>query len=70
MSSLLTIVEAANTGLTLWSTVGPWLQQMIEEGKVMNVPITQEDLDRDSINLGHDLDLLQEAIDKAKAEGR
>lgn len=70
MSSLLAVVEAANTGIATWNLVGPWLQQMIANGKIANVPITQVDLDKDSIDLGVDLKDLQAAIDKAKAEGR
>lgn len=69
-SDLLTVVQAANTGILLWDTVGPWLQSLIHRGDVPNIPVTQDDLAQDSVDFGHDLDTLQTAIDaRAKREG-
>lgn len=67
---LLTIVEGLNTGTLVWEQVGPWFKQLIENGKLANIEVTQADLDQDSVDLGMDLDTLQEEVDKAKAEGR
>lgn len=70
MATLLTVVEGLNTGKLLWDSVGPWIQQLIENGKIANITITQADLEADSVNLGMDLDALHAAIEKAKSEGR
>lgn len=69
-ATLLTVVKAANTGLLVWETVGPLIQGLIENGKLPDTPVTQADLDKDSIDLGMDLDELHAAIEKARDEGR
>lgn len=66
MATLLTIVEAANTGVILWNAAGPLVQSMLQNGADANTVVTQEQLDAASIDLGHDLDALQAAIDAKK----
>lgn len=71
MATLLTIVEGLNTGKLLWdSGVGQLFQSLIARGDLPNIEITQDDLDKDSIDLGIDLDTLHAEIEKARAEGR
>lgn len=66
MVTLLTLVEGANTGVLLWNTVGPLVQSMLQNGADANTVVTQDQLDAASIDLGHDLDALQDAIDAKK----
>jgi len=66
MATLLTVVEAANTGLILWNAAGPLVQQILATGGDGQTEVTQADLDAASIELGHDLDDLQAAIDAKK----
>lgn len=66
MATLLTLVEGANTGVLLWNTVGPLVQSMLQNGADANTVVTQDQLDAASIDLGHDLDALQAAIDAKK----
>lgn len=67
MTTLLTVVEAANTGLILWSAAGPLVQHVLANGGNAQTVVTQSDLDAASIDLGHDLGGLQAAIDAKKA---
>lgn len=67
MATLLTVVEAANTGVILWNVAGPLVQQVLAAGGNAQTVVTQDDLDAASITLGHDLDALQAAIDEKKA---
>lgn len=67
MTTLLTLVEGANTGILLWNTVGPFVQQALQNGADANTVVTQEDLDAASIDLGHDIDDLDAAIQRKKA---
>lgn len=67
MSTLLAVVEAANTGVILWNAAGPLVEQMLKGGADRYTAVTQADLDEASVDLGHDLDDLQAAIDAKKA---
>lgn len=67
MATLLTLVEAANTGLILWNTAGPLVQQMLASGADGQTEVTQADLAAASVDLGHDLDALAAALEEKKA---
>lgn len=66
MATALTIVEAANTGVILWSVAGPLIQQILASGGDGQTEVTLADLDAASIDLGHDLDALEAAIEEKK----
>ena len=65
--NLLTIVEGLNTGALVANQVGPLIKQLIENGKLANVVVTQGDLDAASVNLGIDISDLDAAIARKKA---
>lgn len=66
MTTLLGIVEAANTGLMVWDVAGPLVQHFMEMGKGSLDVITDDDLAAASLQLGLDIDELHQAIAEKK----
>ncbi len=66
MKNTLEIVKLANTGILLWNTVGPLVQQALESGE----DVTLEDVDAAQAQSQSALDALKAGIDRARAAGR
>ena len=58
----LEVVQLANTGVLLWTTVGPLLQTAMETGS----EVSMEDVEAASKELGQALDTLRVAIELKK----
>lgn len=70
-TTVLSVVQAANTGLLLWNQVGPFLQGLLESRGSLSAttPVTDQDLRQASIELGDDISELDESIRKREAGG-
>lgn len=66
MTTMLGIVQAANTGLMVWNVAGPLLEHFMEAGKSVLEVITDDDLKAASVQLGLDIDDLHQAIEDKK----
>lgn len=60
---LLMIVKWANTGLLLWDSVGPLVENALSKGEMT---VSLEDVGAAAAQAGVDIDSLQAAIDRKK----
>lgn len=58
----LEVVQLANTGVLLWDTVGPLVQEAMENG----TDVSLADVETASVEAGHSLDGLRAAIEEKK----
>lgn len=62
MLTPLEVVQLANTGVLVWDAVGPLVQQAMENG----VDVTIDDVEKASVQAGHDISDLRLAIEAKK----